>query len=89
MAGVSDPQQLGGLELFRGLSTAELARVNDQLGHTKFPTGAMILTASQPGEIAYIVLDGTLAARDLGFRVRRSTLETLEHFLGRRFPLAA
>ncbi len=36
-----------------------------------------------------IVLDGTLAARDLGFRVRRSTLETLEHFLGRRFPLAA
>jgi CRP/FNR family cyclic AMP-dependent transcriptional regulator len=37
-----------------------LTRVNDQLGRTKFPAGAMILTASQPGEVTYIILDGTL-----------------------------
>jgi UDP-glucose 4-epimerase len=36
-----------------------------------------------------VVLDGKLAARDLGFQPRRSTAETLEHFLGRRLLLAA
>ncbi len=60
MAGVPDPSQLANLDLFRGLSNAELTRVNDQLGRTKFPAGAMILTASQPGEVTYIIIDGTL-----------------------------
>jgi CRP/FNR family cyclic AMP-dependent transcriptional regulator len=60
MAGVPDPSQLANLDLFRGLSNSELTRVNDQLGRTKFPAGAMILTASQPGEVTYIILDGTL-----------------------------
>ena len=36
-----------------------------------------------------LVLDGQRATRDLGFRPRRSTLETLEHFMGRRLALAA
>jgi len=36
-----------------------------------------------------VVLDGQHALRDLGFRPRRSTAEVLEHFLGRRLPLAA
>ncbi len=60
MAGVPDPTQLANLDLFRGLSNSELTRVNDQLGRTKFPAGAMILTASQPGEVTYIILEGTL-----------------------------
>jgi len=60
MAGVPDPKQLANLDLFRGLSNSELTRVNDQLGRTKFPAGAMILTASQPGEVTYIILEGTL-----------------------------
>jgi CRP/FNR family cyclic AMP-dependent transcriptional regulator len=77
MAGISDPQQLGALELFRGLSAAELTRVNEQLGHTKFPTGAMILTASQPGEIAYVVLDGTLKVSVVESNGRELTLALL------------
>jgi UDP-glucose 4-epimerase len=40
------------------------------------------------GHIPYLryplVLDGERAARELGFRPRRSTVEVLEHFLGRR-----
>jgi CRP/FNR family cyclic AMP-dependent transcriptional regulator len=32
--------------LFRGLSSAELARVNDLLGKTRFPAGAAIMTAT-------------------------------------------
>jgi CRP/FNR family cyclic AMP-dependent transcriptional regulator len=77
MAGVSDPRQLGKLELFRGLSAAELARVNDLLGRTKFPTGAMILTASQPGEIAYVILDGTLKVSTIESNGRELTLALL------------
>jgi CRP/FNR family cyclic AMP-dependent transcriptional regulator len=77
MAGVSDPTELGRLELFRGLSSAELTRVNELLGKTKFPTGAMILTASQPGEIAYVVLDGTLKVSVLQSNGRELTLALL------------
>jgi CRP/FNR family cyclic AMP-dependent transcriptional regulator len=77
MAGVSDPIDLGRLELFRGLSTAELGRVNELLGRTKFPAGAMILTASQPGEIAYIVLDGTLKVSVIQSNGRELTLALL------------
>jgi CRP/FNR family cyclic AMP-dependent transcriptional regulator len=60
MPAVPDANVLGGLALFRGLSTAELARVNELLGRTRFPAGAMVMTATQPGEVAYIVLEGTL-----------------------------
>jgi CRP/FNR family cyclic AMP-dependent transcriptional regulator len=60
MPAVPDPRILGELDLFRGLSAADLARVNDALGRTKFASGAAVLTATQPGEVAYIVLDGTL-----------------------------
>jgi CRP/FNR family cyclic AMP-dependent transcriptional regulator len=77
MVGVSDARELGNLDLFRGLSAAELERVNGLLGHTKFPTGAMILTASQPGEIAYIVLDGTLKVSTLESNGRELTLALL------------
>jgi CRP/FNR family cyclic AMP-dependent transcriptional regulator len=77
MAGVTDPQTLGAHELFRGLSTAELARVNELLGHTAFPAGARILTATQPGEVAYIVLDGTLKVSVLQSNGRELTLALL------------
>jgi CRP/FNR family cyclic AMP-dependent transcriptional regulator len=60
MPAVTDPRVLGELDLFRGLSVTELTRVNEALGRTKFSAGAAILTATQPGEVAYIVLDGTL-----------------------------
>lgn len=36
-----------------------------------------------------LVLDGERATRDLSFRPRRSTAETLEHFLGQRLSRAA
>ena len=49
MAGVPDSRTLGTLEIFRGLSPSELTRINDLLGRSKFASGAVILTASQPG----------------------------------------
>lgn len=60
MPALADPQLLGHLDLFRGLSPTDLVRINNLLGRTKFPAGAAILTATQPGEAAYIVMDGTL-----------------------------
>src|SRR5215203_3384376 len=77
MAGVPDAKDLGKLELFRGLSATELTQVNDLLGRTKFPTGAMILTADQPGEIAYIILDGTLKVSTIQSNGRELTLALL------------
>ena len=60
MPAVSDPRSLADLDLFRDLSTSELVRINDLAGRTKFPAGAMIMTETQPGEVVYIVLEGTL-----------------------------
>jgi CRP/FNR family cyclic AMP-dependent transcriptional regulator len=60
MPAVTDPRELEGLALFHGLSLPELGRINELLGRTRFPTGAAILTATQPGEVAYIVREGTL-----------------------------
>jgi CRP/FNR family transcriptional regulator, cyclic AMP receptor protein len=77
MAGVPDASDLAKLDLFQGLSAAELARVNDLLGRTKFPAGAMILTADQPGEIAYIILEGTLKVSTLQSSGRELTLALL------------
>jgi CRP/FNR family transcriptional regulator, cyclic AMP receptor protein len=77
MAGVPDAKDLGKLELFRGLSAAELTQVTELLGRTKFPTGAMILTADQPGEIAYIVLEGTLKVSTIEANGRELTLALL------------
>jgi len=77
MAGVTDAKDLGKLELFRELSAAELTQVNELLGRTKFPTGAMILTADQPGEIAYIVLEGTLKVSTIEANGRELTLALL------------
>ncbi len=77
MTGVPDANDLGNLELFRGLSAAELDRVNTLLGRTAFPAGAMILTATQPGEVAYIILDGTLKVSTLESNGRELILALL------------
>src|ERR671920_1101413 len=77
MACVPDAKDLGKLDLFRGLSAAELAQVNDLLGRRNFPAGAMILTADQPGEIAYIILDGTLKVSTIQSNGRELTLALL------------
>src|SRR5919107_1878832 len=77
MAGVPDAKVLGKLELFRGLSAAELMQIKDLLGRTNFPAGAMILTAEQPGEMAYIILDGTLKVSAIQGNGRELTLALL------------
>ena len=48
------------IPLFRGLSPSEHRRLQALLGVKTVPAGTDILTAEEPGDVAYIVLDGTV-----------------------------
>ena len=60
MPALKDPQALAEIPLFRGLPIEELERLNGQLYRKRFPSGASIMTAEQPGEAIYILLEGTV-----------------------------
>jgi CRP/FNR family cyclic AMP-dependent transcriptional regulator len=48
------------IPLFRGLSPTEQRQLHDLLGVRTVPAGTDILRAEEPGDVAYIVLDGTV-----------------------------
>lgn len=71
-------EEVRGLPLFRGLTAAELVVACAALRLKRFPGGANVLSADLPGEIAYIVLDGTLKVSTL----RADGTETILALLG-------
>lgn len=60
MAAVSDPNTLGKIHLLQGLSPRELLRLNELLHSRTYPPNTTIIDAEQPGEIAYMILSGTV-----------------------------
>ncbi len=60
MTEVPAPSALGQLSLFHDLTPAELARVHALLHGRTFPAGTTLMSVDQPGEVAYIILHGTL-----------------------------
>ena len=48
------------IPLFHGLSPTEQRQLEELLGVRTFQAGADILTAEQPGDVAYVLLDGTV-----------------------------
>ena len=60
MTPLLDAIDLETIPLFRGLSPTEQRHLHDLLGVRTFPAGVDILTAEEPGDVAYIVLDGTV-----------------------------
>lgn len=61
MPAVEDPTVLSGMLLFEGLSPADLKRLNEQVLHKKtFPAGTNIITVAQPGEVVYLLLEGSV-----------------------------
>lgn len=52
--------RIGDLPLFAGLTPVQLERIAALLHSRSFPAGVDIMTAEQPGEAVYIVLQGTL-----------------------------
>jgi CRP/FNR family cyclic AMP-dependent transcriptional regulator len=60
MPAVSDSQSLSTIPLFRGLTSDELNRINALLHRKTFPAGMSLFTAEQPGEVAYLIVSGTV-----------------------------
>jgi CRP/FNR family cyclic AMP-dependent transcriptional regulator len=60
MAAIDDPGVLGTLPLFEGLAPAQLAQLNDLLHRRTVPAGTPLMLAEQPGEVAYLILSGTV-----------------------------
>ena len=55
-----EPDVLSGTSLFRGMPTRELERLAPRLHEKNFPAGASVLTAEQPAEAIYIIIEGSV-----------------------------
>jgi len=56
----TDPIALSRMPLFRGVPMRKLERLAPLLQERSFPAGASVLTAEQPGEAVYILLEGSV-----------------------------
>jgi len=57
---VPDPSTLSEFPLFRDLTIEQLTRLNDLLRRRTFPAGTNLASAEEPGEVVYLILDGTV-----------------------------
>lgn len=55
-----DPSALAELSLFRGLPPERLKRLAEVLRRKTVPAGTNMITAEQPGEVVYVILEGTV-----------------------------
>ena len=60
MPAVADPRTLAEFELFHDLLPDELVRLNALLHRTTFAPGTTLMTEEQPGEVAYLIIAGTV-----------------------------
>lgn len=60
MGALADPSQLRDLELFQGLAGDQLAKLNQLLRASNVPAGTHFITADQPGDVVYVLLEGTV-----------------------------
>jgi CRP/FNR family cyclic AMP-dependent transcriptional regulator len=79
MPAIDDPALLRNLELFQGLSAAELTGLNELLRSSVVAGGTHFITAEQPGEVVYVILDGTVKI----YISREDGREVILAFLGR------
>ncbi len=56
---VPDPSTLSEFPLFHDLTNEQLTRLNDLLRRRTFPAGTNLASAEEPGEVVYLILDGT------------------------------
>lgn len=60
MAVVPNAAALAEIPLFRDLAPEQLARLNDLLRRKTFPAGTNLISAEEPGEVVYIIYEGTV-----------------------------
>jgi CRP/FNR family cyclic AMP-dependent transcriptional regulator len=57
---VVDPAALAEIPLFRGLPADRLKKLSEVLRKKSVPSGTNMITADQPGEVVYVLLEGTV-----------------------------
>ena len=60
MADTPEFRNLSEVALFRGLPAEQLSRIEARLRRRTYPAGAHLITAEEPGETVYIVLEGSV-----------------------------
>ncbi|MCB1008863.1 MAG: Crp/Fnr family transcriptional regulator [Acidobacteria bacterium] len=60
MTVVADFKELAEIPLFEGLPPERLERLNETLHKKSVPAGTNMITAEQPGEVVYVLLEGTV-----------------------------
>jgi CRP-like cAMP-binding protein len=60
MPAIDDLRVLSGIPLFAGIEGPDLQRIAGLLRRRTFPAGSSIITTDQPGEVAYVILEGTV-----------------------------
>jgi CRP/FNR family cyclic AMP-dependent transcriptional regulator len=56
----TEPEALVGISLFRDLTIGQLSKLSALVQRKRYPAGTEIITVNLPGEIVYIVLDGSV-----------------------------
>jgi CRP/FNR family transcriptional regulator, cyclic AMP receptor protein len=60
MAAFEDPNDLGKLPLFEDLAAEDLVRLNGLLRRRQFPSNTRVMSAQQPGEALFLILEGSV-----------------------------
>jgi len=60
MPAVDDANLLGHIPLFEELAEPDLSQINVLMHRKTFPAGVNIITVAQPGDMVYILLEGTV-----------------------------
>lgn len=60
MTVVVEPSALSEIPLFRGLPAERLKKLSEVLRKKSVPSGTNMITADQPGEVVYVLLEGTV-----------------------------
>ena len=60
MSGLRQSGPLGGMALFNGLTPDQMSRLGTLLRRQTFPANTNIISIEQPGEVVYIIQEGTV-----------------------------
>ena len=60
LTALNDPNLLGEIPLFHGIPAERLKRLNEVMHKKSVPAGTNMITAEQPGEVVYVLLEGTV-----------------------------
>jgi signal-transduction protein with cAMP-binding, CBS, and nucleotidyltransferase domain len=60
VANIHESGILSDVALFRGLPPEQLSKIEARVRRRTFPAGAHVITAEEPGQTVYVVLEGSV-----------------------------